>query len=100
VATGHPGSVSDWHLTWQQPGFTQTPEVDWGTDPVDPLQFSGSAPGLVDDVNPVGATDAAIARTFGWSTRTVQRRVQQLMAQVGARTRFQIGMEAAHRGWI
>jgi DNA-binding CsgD family transcriptional regulator/DNA-binding MarR family transcriptional regulator len=47
-----------------------------------------------------GATDAAIARTFGWSTRTVQRHVQQLMAQVGARTRFQIGMEAAHRGWI
>lgn len=47
-----------------------------------------------------GATDAAIARTLGWSTRTVQRHVQQLMGQVGARTRFQIGMEAAHRGWI
>ena len=47
-----------------------------------------------------GATDAAIARTFGWSIRTVQRHVQQLMGQVGARTRFQIGMEAAHRGWI
>lgn len=47
-----------------------------------------------------GATDAAIARTFGWSTRTVQRHVQQLMGQVGARTRFQIGMEAARRGWI
>jgi DNA-binding CsgD family transcriptional regulator/DNA-binding MarR family transcriptional regulator len=47
-----------------------------------------------------GATDGAIARTFGWSTRTVQRHVQQLMAQVGARTRFQIGMEAARRGWI
>lgn len=47
-----------------------------------------------------GATDAAIARTFGWSTRTVQRHVQQLMTQVGARTRFQIGMESARRGWI
>jgi len=47
-----------------------------------------------------GATDGAIARTFGWSSRTVQRHVQQLMAQVGARTRFQIGMEAARRGWI
>ncbi|MBR7837137.1 hypothetical protein KDL01_27920 [Actinospica durhamensis] len=47
-----------------------------------------------------GATDGAIARTFGWSTRTVQRHVQQLMTQVGARTRFQIGMEAARRGWI
>jgi DNA-binding CsgD family transcriptional regulator/predicted transcriptional regulator len=47
-----------------------------------------------------GATDAAIARTFGWSTRTVQRHVQQLMTRVGARTRFQIGMESARRGWI
>lgn len=47
-----------------------------------------------------GATDAAIARTFGWSTRTVQRHVQQLMELVGARTRFQIGMEAARRDWI
>ena len=47
-----------------------------------------------------GATDAAIAHSFGWSTRTVQRHVQQLMGQVGARTRFQIGLEAARRGWI
>src|ERR1700722_12841146 len=24
----------DWKLTWQQPGFTQTPQLDWGTDPM------------------------------------------------------------------
>jgi predicted transcriptional regulator/DNA-binding CsgD family transcriptional regulator len=47
-----------------------------------------------------GATDAAIARTFGWSMRTVQRHIHGLMQQVGARTRFQIGMEAVHRGWV
>jgi predicted transcriptional regulator len=47
-----------------------------------------------------GATDSSIARTLGWSTRTVQRHVQQLMEQVGAQTRFQIGMEAVRRGWI
>ena len=47
-----------------------------------------------------GATDETIARTFGWSVRTVQRHVHALMAEVGAVTRFQIGMEAVRRGWV
>jgi DNA-binding CsgD family transcriptional regulator/DNA-binding MarR family transcriptional regulator len=47
-----------------------------------------------------GATDAIIARTFNWSIRTVQRHVHELMQQVGARTRFQVGMEAVRRGWL
>jgi predicted transcriptional regulator/DNA-binding CsgD family transcriptional regulator len=47
-----------------------------------------------------GATDAVIARTFGWSMRTVQRHIHELMEQVGARTRFQVGMEAVNRGWL
>jgi DNA-binding NarL/FixJ family response regulator len=47
-----------------------------------------------------GATDAVIARTFGLSTRTVQRDIHELMRKVGARTRFQAGMEAVSRGWL
>jgi DNA-binding CsgD family transcriptional regulator len=47
-----------------------------------------------------GATDAVIARTFGWSIRTVQRHIHELMQQVGARTRFQVGVEAVRRGWL
>ena len=47
-----------------------------------------------------GATDAVIARTFGWSIRTVQRHIHELMQQVGARTRFQMGMEAVRRSWL
>ncbi|MGH3446117.1 MAG: helix-turn-helix transcriptional regulator [Nocardioidaceae bacterium] len=47
-----------------------------------------------------GATDAIIARTFGWSIRTVQRHIHRLMDQVGAETRFQVGMEAVRRGWL
>jgi predicted transcriptional regulator/DNA-binding CsgD family transcriptional regulator len=47
-----------------------------------------------------GATDAVIARTFGLSTRTVQRNIHELMQKVGARTRFQAGMEAVSRGWL
>ncbi|MGH3164557.1 MAG: helix-turn-helix domain-containing protein [Trebonia sp.] len=47
-----------------------------------------------------GATDAAIARAFGWSMRTVQRHIHDLMEGIGARTRFQLGMEAVSRGWL
>jgi DNA-binding CsgD family transcriptional regulator/DNA-binding MarR family transcriptional regulator len=47
-----------------------------------------------------GATDAVIARTFGWSVRTVQRHIHELMQEVGARTRFQVGVEAVNRGWL
>ncbi|MGW4638972.1 helix-turn-helix transcriptional regulator [Sphaerisporangium sp. NPDC004334] len=47
-----------------------------------------------------GATDQAAGRVLGWSERTVQRHVTKLMRRVGARTRFQIAMEATRRGWI
>lgn len=47
-----------------------------------------------------GATDETIARTLGCSVRTVHRRVHQIMAAVGAETRFQAGMEAVRRGWV
>lgn len=47
-----------------------------------------------------GLTDAAIARTQGWSPRTTQRRIQRLMTTLGATTRFQAALTAARRGWI
>jgi len=47
-----------------------------------------------------GLTDAAIARTQGWSPRTTQRRIQRLMTTLGATTRFQAALMAARRGWI
>jgi DNA-binding CsgD family transcriptional regulator len=40
-----------------------------------------------------GLTDASIARTLGVSRSTVQRRVNQLMALHGARTRLQLGLQ-------
>ncbi|MFC1436208.1 helix-turn-helix domain-containing protein [Streptacidiphilus sp. N1-3] len=48
----------------------------------------------------VGNTDAAIARTQGWSQRTTQRRIHRLMAELGATTRFQAAALAAQRGWL
>lgn len=47
-----------------------------------------------------GCTDAAIARTQGWSQRTTQRRIQRLMSELGADTRFQAAAQAARRGWL
>src|SRR5689334_13304788 len=46
-----------------------------------------------------GLTDEAIARQLGVSYRTVQRRVADLMAELGAHTRFQAGAQAALRGY-
>jgi DNA-binding NarL/FixJ family response regulator len=47
-----------------------------------------------------GLTDAAIARSQGWSERTTQRRIHRLMSELGASTRFQASLTAARRGWL
>lgn len=47
-----------------------------------------------------GAADDAIARRLGLGRRTVVRRVSALLAQLGATTRFQAGVQAARRGWL
>jgi DNA-binding CsgD family transcriptional regulator len=46
-----------------------------------------------------GLTDEAIGRQLGISHRTVQRRIAELMAELGAQTRFQAGAQAALRGY-
>ncbi|MCM2391398.1 helix-turn-helix domain-containing protein [Streptomyces albipurpureus] len=47
-----------------------------------------------------GLTDQAIARRLGVAQRTVERRMRRIMDVLGARTRFQAGLRAAHRGVI
>lgn len=48
----------------------------------------------------VGMKDDAIARQLGISARTLRRRSQELLAELGAGNRFQAGIEAARRGWL
>jgi DNA-binding CsgD family transcriptional regulator len=48
----------------------------------------------------LGSTDEAMARQLGVSLRTVRRRVADLMAELGATTRFQAGMQAVRRGLV
>lgn len=47
-----------------------------------------------------GLTDDSIARHLGVSPRTVQRWVHELMDMLGARTRFQAGIQAARAGLL
>ncbi|MGW7366855.1 helix-turn-helix domain-containing protein [Streptomyces sp. NPDC054841] len=47
-----------------------------------------------------GLTDHAIARRLGVAQRTVERRMRRIMDLLGARTRFQAGLQAAHQGLI
>jgi DNA-binding CsgD family transcriptional regulator/sugar-specific transcriptional regulator TrmB len=47
-----------------------------------------------------GDTDESAARKLGVSARTVGRLTADLMAQLGARSRFQAGVRAAERGWL
>jgi DNA-binding NarL/FixJ family response regulator len=47
-----------------------------------------------------GYKDQAIARQLGMSARTVTRRIAAIASRLGLDTRFQLGTEAAKRGWI
>ena len=47
-----------------------------------------------------GCTDEAAAREFGISVRHLRRQVARLMAELGARSRFEAGAEASRRGWL
>jgi hypothetical protein len=47
-----------------------------------------------------GATDEVAARRLGVSVRTVKRMAADLRDRLNARSRFEVGVRAAHRGWI
>ncbi|MBB2986982.1 helix-turn-helix transcriptional regulator [Terracoccus luteus] len=47
-----------------------------------------------------GLTDESIAARLGVSPRTIGRRVAELQQQLGARSRFQLGVQALRRGWL
>jgi sugar-specific transcriptional regulator TrmB len=47
-----------------------------------------------------GAKDDVVARHLGTSTRTLSRRISQMMDDLHVRTRFQAGVQAVRRGWL
>jgi DNA-binding NarL/FixJ family response regulator len=57
------------------------------------------APSLLDALAS-GSEDEAAARALGMSLRTYRRRVAELMAAVGATSRFQAGLRARELGLV
>lgn len=47
-----------------------------------------------------GCTDETSAREVGVSVRHLRRTISRLMAELGANSRFEAGVEAARRGWL
>ncbi|MFI7691251.1 hypothetical protein ACIBQ6_19425 [Nonomuraea sp. NPDC049655] len=65
-----------------------------------PMRLTGSREAPQDDERLIallltGLTDEAVARQLGIGYRTAQRRIDELMARLGAHTRFQAGVQAA-----
>jgi DNA-binding NarL/FixJ family response regulator len=69
-----------------------------------PLSRSGAAepPQMEQDLLRLlaaGYKDEAIARQLGVSSRTVARKLVDIMREHGASTRFQLGLLLARQGW-
>jgi DNA-binding CsgD family transcriptional regulator len=47
-----------------------------------------------------GKTDDAAAKRLDVSLRTIRRMMADLMARLGAKSRFEAGIKAARRGWL
>lgn len=74
--------------------------ADWGR--AAPLDGHGLAPqelGLLELLTE-GCTDQVAADRLGVSLRTVRRMVSDLMARLGATSRFEAGVLAVRRGWV
>jgi hypothetical protein len=83
---------AQFELAWRigiQPAVGRRPEA--GPDPVDLAVLDALASGRKDEV---------AARQLGLSVRSLRRRVAQLMARLGAASRFEAGVRAAERGWV
>jgi hypothetical protein len=89
-------------------GAAADPVADPEADPTDPAAAPGADGQPLPDADTrrllallaTGLTDEGIARSLGWSFRTTQRRLQRLMRDLDATTRFQAGMAARSRGWL
>jgi DNA-binding NarL/FixJ family response regulator len=98
IAVVHPSGLLDallelFHAYWEraQPMIATVPET--------PEQPSMEDLVLLRMLQ-AGYKDQVIARQLGTSARTVTRRVATIASRLGVETRFQVGAEAARRGWI
>ena len=91
----HPSSVLDALLALYESLWESGAEVAPGAAPGE-REYDTVLLGLLAG----GLKDEAIARQLGVSVRTLGRRMNDLMASLGASTRFQAGLQARGRGLI
>lgn len=89
------GIVEALTLLFEQLWAQATPVVDFERA----RRGSGQRTFLLEQLA-AGDQDDQIARRLGMSLRTVRRRVAELLAELGAESRFQAGVEAVRRGWL
>lgn len=85
-------SCSDWQIAVPLPNALDT-AADTGAPP------TAETRRLLTCLS-AGLTDESIARELGVSERTVGRRITRLQELLGARTRFQLGVQASRHGWL
>ncbi|MFE4958086.1 helix-turn-helix domain-containing protein [Streptomyces sp. NPDC056653] len=100
IAVVHPSGLLDallelFDIYWQraQPIVSTAPETET-------LDQPNTEDLLLLRMLQAGYKDQAIARQLGTSARTVTRRIATITSRLGLDTRFQVGAEAAKRGWI
>jgi DNA-binding NarL/FixJ family response regulator len=79
-------------LLWEQ----ACPLPRWR--PEDPVATTGALDVELLRLLATGMKDEAIARDLGISLRTLGRRMATLLERLGARTRFQAGLQSARKG--
>jgi sugar-specific transcriptional regulator TrmB len=102
----HPSPLLDLVVAAFELHWSAAAVLRLGDDPAQPAPEGGSGPSPTPtdramlELLLLGLTDSATGTQLGMSLRTVQRRIAELMATVGASTRLQLGAEAVRRGWV
>jgi hypothetical protein len=96
----HPSALLDALMTLFEAEWNQAVPLAKAIGHDLPEQADDAETGTLLTLLAAGQTDAGIARALGWSPRTTQRRIQRLMHNLNATTRFQAGLNAKERGLL
>lgn len=84
---------------WEHATTWSTPAATAAQPPADELELDARSTQML-QLMALGMKDDAIARVLGVSRRTVQQIVSDVGTRLGARTRFQIALQARAAGWL
>lgn len=91
------GFLDLFHRVWQD-----AEELPWSTEDSEhePTPAISLQDKKILELLASGCTDETSAREVGVSVRHLRRTISRLMAELGANSRFEAGVEAARRGWL